>query len=77
MSAKKLFFHCDLIMKPLKYFSIFFKQVLNLHGNSLSKLKEISKLLMLQKLIISFNEFSGLEDVSGLVSFICLKLRLH
>ncbi|XP_068110533.1 leucine-rich repeat-containing protein 9 [Hyperolius riggenbachi] len=40
--------------------------ILNLHGNSLSKLKEISKLHGLRKLIISFNEFSNLEDVSGL-----------
>ncbi|XP_018417573.1 PREDICTED: leucine-rich repeat-containing protein 9-like [Nanorana parkeri] len=40
--------------------------VLNLHGNSLSKLKEISKLHGLRKLIISFNEFSSLEDVSCL-----------
>ncbi|XP_073494840.1 leucine-rich repeat-containing protein 9 isoform X2 [Phyllobates terribilis] len=40
--------------------------VLNLHGNSLSKLKEISKLHGLRKLIISFNEFTSLEDVSCL-----------
>ncbi|XP_063803841.1 leucine-rich repeat-containing protein 9 isoform X2 [Pseudophryne corroboree] len=40
--------------------------MLNLHGNSLSKLKEISKLRCLRKLIISFNEFSSLEDVSCL-----------
>ncbi|XP_075699703.1 leucine-rich repeat-containing protein 9 isoform X2 [Rhinoderma darwinii] len=40
--------------------------ILNLHGNSLSKLKEISKLHGLQKLIISFNEFSCLEDISCL-----------
>ncbi|XP_044128325.1 leucine-rich repeat-containing protein 9 [Bufo gargarizans] len=40
--------------------------ILNLHGNSLSKLKEISKLNGLQKLIISFNEFTSLEDVSCL-----------
>ncbi|KAM8921171.1 leucine-rich repeat-containing protein 9 [Pelodytes ibericus] len=40
--------------------------ILNLHGNSLNKLKEISKLNGLRKLIISFNEFSSLEDVSYL-----------
>ncbi|KAG9481289.1 hypothetical protein GDO78_010496 [Eleutherodactylus coqui] len=40
--------------------------ILNLHGNSLSKLKEISKLHGLHKLIISFNEFTSLEDVSCL-----------
>ncbi|XP_056401266.1 leucine-rich repeat-containing protein 9 isoform X2 [Hyla sarda] len=40
--------------------------ILNLHDNSLSKLKEISKLNGLQKLIISFNEVTSLEDVSNL-----------
>ncbi|KAM4690503.1 leucine-rich repeat-containing protein 9, partial [Rhinophrynus dorsalis] len=40
--------------------------VLNLHGNSLSKLKDISRLNRLQKLILSFNEFSRLDDVSYL-----------
>ncbi|XP_073427348.1 leucine-rich repeat-containing protein 9 isoform X2 [Dendrobates tinctorius] len=40
--------------------------ILNLHGNSLRKLKEISKLHGLRKLIISFNEFTSLEDVSCL-----------
>ncbi|XP_075049503.1 leucine-rich repeat-containing protein 9 [Mixophyes fleayi] len=40
--------------------------MLNLHGNSLSKLKEISKLHGLRKLIISFNELSSLEDASCL-----------
>ncbi|XP_031746458.1 leucine-rich repeat-containing protein 9 isoform X3 [Xenopus tropicalis] len=42
--------------------------VLNLHGNSLSKLKDISRLNGLRKLIISFNEFSSLEDVSYLTN---------
>ncbi|XP_063295570.1 leucine-rich repeat-containing protein 9 [Pelobates fuscus] len=42
--------------------------VLNLHGNSLSKLKEIAKLNGLRKLVISFNEFSTLEDISYLPS---------
>uniref|UniRef100_A0A8C5N450 Leucine rich repeat containing 9 n=1 Tax=Leptobrachium leishanense TaxID=445787 RepID=A0A8C5N450_9ANUR len=40
--------------------------VLNLHGNSLSKLKDIGRLGSLKKLIISFNDFSTLEDVSYL-----------
>ncbi|KAG8453463.1 hypothetical protein GDO86_000189 [Hymenochirus boettgeri] len=40
--------------------------VLNLHGNSLRKLKDISRLNGLRKLIISFNDFSTLEDVSYL-----------
>uniref|UniRef100_A0A8C3EZT1 Leucine rich repeat containing 9 n=1 Tax=Chrysemys picta bellii TaxID=8478 RepID=A0A8C3EZT1_CHRPI len=37
--------------------------VLNLHGNSLSKLRDISKLTGLRKLIVSFNEFTCLDDV--------------
>uniref|UniRef100_H3BH59 Leucine rich repeat containing 9 n=1 Tax=Latimeria chalumnae TaxID=7897 RepID=H3BH59_LATCH len=40
--------------------------VLNLHGNSLTKLNCISKMTSLRKLIISFNEFTGLDDVSYL-----------
>ncbi|KAM4663517.1 LOW QUALITY PROTEIN: leucine-rich repeat-containing protein 9 [Discoglossus pictus] len=40
--------------------------ILNLHGNSLSKLKDISRLNGLRKLIISFNELSSLEDISHL-----------
>uniref|UniRef100_A0A8P0NSH6 Leucine rich repeat containing 9 n=1 Tax=Canis lupus familiaris TaxID=9615 RepID=A0A8P0NSH6_CANLF len=36
---------------------------LNLHGNSLSKLKDLSKLTGLRKLNISFNEFTCLDDV--------------
>ncbi|KAG8561130.1 hypothetical protein GDO81_015257 [Engystomops pustulosus] len=51
------------IAKSNKYNQI---TVLNLHGNSLSKLKEMSKLHALRKLIISFNEFTSLEDVSCL-----------
>ncbi|KAJ7990764.1 hypothetical protein DPEC_G00290290 [Dallia pectoralis] len=38
--------------------------VLNLHGNSLNKLKEISHLTALRHLTISFNEFTHLDDIS-------------
>ncbi|XP_019940178.2 leucine-rich repeat-containing protein 9 isoform X2 [Paralichthys olivaceus] len=38
--------------------------VLNLHGNSLSKIKEISCLTALRHLTISFNEFTRLDDIS-------------
>ncbi|XP_070836208.1 leucine-rich repeat-containing protein 9 isoform X2 [Chaetodon trifascialis] len=38
--------------------------VLNLHGNSLSKIKEISHLTALRHLTISFNEFTHLNDIS-------------
>ncbi|KAM8915276.1 leucine-rich repeat-containing protein 9 isoform 2-T2 [Spinachia spinachia] len=37
--------------------------VLNLHGNSLSKIKEISHLTALRQLTISFNEFTHLDDI--------------
>ncbi|XP_069888543.1 leucine-rich repeat-containing protein 9 [Dipodomys merriami] len=36
---------------------------LNLHGNSLSKLRDLAKLTWLRKLNISFNEFTCLDDV--------------
>uniref|UniRef100_A0A8D1N4I3 U2A'/phosphoprotein 32 family A C-terminal domain-containing protein n=1 Tax=Sus scrofa TaxID=9823 RepID=A0A8D1N4I3_PIG len=36
---------------------------LNLHGNSLSKLRDLSKLTGLRKLNISFNEFTCLDDI--------------
>uniref|UniRef100_A0A8C0WVT3 U2A'/phosphoprotein 32 family A C-terminal domain-containing protein n=1 Tax=Castor canadensis TaxID=51338 RepID=A0A8C0WVT3_CASCN len=36
---------------------------LNLHGNSLSKLRDLSKLTGLRRLNISFNEFTCLDDV--------------
>ncbi|KAG7238506.1 hypothetical protein INR49_030779 [Caranx melampygus] len=38
--------------------------VLNLHGNSLSKIKEISHLTALRRLTISFNVFTRLDDIS-------------
>ncbi|KAL7992751.1 hypothetical protein Chor_017007 [Crotalus horridus] len=38
-------------------------QVLNLHGNRLTKLRDISRLTGLRKLIISFNEFTCLDEV--------------
>ncbi|XP_077180065.1 leucine-rich repeat-containing protein 9 [Paroedura picta] len=38
-------------------------KVLNLHGNRLSKLRDISRLSSLRKLIVSFNEFTCLDDV--------------
>uniref|UniRef100_A0A1A7XEU2 Leucine rich repeat containing 9 n=1 Tax=Iconisemion striatum TaxID=60296 RepID=A0A1A7XEU2_9TELE len=38
--------------------------VLNLHGNSLSKIKEISSLTALRRLTISFNKLTCLDDIS-------------
>ncbi|KAK7904383.1 hypothetical protein WMY93_016990 [Mugilogobius chulae] len=40
--------------------------VLNLHGNSLSKLKDLSRLTALRHLCISFNEFTRLDDIHHL-----------
>uniref|UniRef100_A0A8C2T244 Leucine-rich repeat-containing protein 9-like n=1 Tax=Coturnix japonica TaxID=93934 RepID=A0A8C2T244_COTJA len=40
--------------------------VLNLHGNRLNKLQNISKVKTLQKLIISFNDFTSLNDIYDL-----------
>ncbi|XP_055009676.1 leucine-rich repeat-containing protein 9-like [Boleophthalmus pectinirostris] len=40
--------------------------VLNLHGNSLSKLKEISRISTLRHLCISFNEFTRLDDIRSM-----------
>ncbi|EAW80765.1 hCG1643366, isoform CRA_a [Homo sapiens] len=48
---------------------------LNLHGNSLSKLRDLSKLTGLRKLNISFNEFTCLDDVYHLVRIVPLNLK--
>lgn len=42
-------------------------QVLNLHGNSLTKIKEISRLTALRHLTVSFNKFTNLDDISHMV----------
>ncbi|XP_029808042.1 leucine-rich repeat-containing protein 9 [Suricata suricatta] len=47
---------------------------LNLHGNRLSKLRDLSKLTGLRKLNISFNEFTCLDDIYHLVRTALLKL---
>uniref|UniRef100_A0A3Q3J496 Leucine rich repeat containing 9 n=1 Tax=Monopterus albus TaxID=43700 RepID=A0A3Q3J496_MONAL len=39
-------------------------QVLNLHGNSLSRMQGISRLTALRHLTISFNEFTHLDDIA-------------
>ncbi|MCJ8731078.1 hypothetical protein PDJAM_G00191760 [Pangasius djambal] len=46
--------------------------VLNLHGNSLSRLKEISRLTALRQLTISFNALTHLDDVSHLPNLECV-----
>ena len=42
-------------------------QVLNFNGSGLSKLKLLSTLTNLKKLIVSFNELTTLQDLSGMV----------
>ena len=42
-------------------------QVLNFNGSGLSKLKLLSTLVNLKKLIVSFNELTTLQDLSGMV----------
>ncbi|XP_060780549.1 leucine-rich repeat-containing protein 9 [Neoarius graeffei] len=46
--------------------------VLNLHGNSLSKMKEISRLMALRQLTISFNALTHLDDLSHLPNLECV-----
>ncbi|XP_042669554.1 leucine-rich repeat-containing protein 9 [Centrocercus urophasianus] len=41
-------------------------QVLNLHGNRLKKLQNISRFKTLRKLVISFNDFASLNDIYDL-----------
>ncbi|KAK3554466.1 hypothetical protein QTP70_023488 [Hemibagrus guttatus] len=46
--------------------------VLNLHGNSLSRLKELSRLTALRQLTVSFNSLTHLDDVSHLPNLECV-----
>ena len=46
-----------------------FLQVLNFNGSGLSKLKLLSTLVNLKKLIVSFNDLSTLQDLAGMVRF--------
>ncbi|KAM8780976.1 leucine-rich repeat-containing protein 9 [Rhynchonycteris naso] len=57
----------DKIILPLAKTNTYSNIVsLNLHGNSLSKLRDLSKLTGLRKLNISFNEFTCLDDIHHL-----------
>ena len=47
------------------------KQALNLHGNGLNRLKHISCLTGLKKLVVSFNELTMLDDLAHMVSSQC------
>lgn len=49
------------------FIEMFNLQVLNLHGNSLSEIKEISRLTALRHLTISFNKLTHLDDISYMV----------
>ena len=58
----------ELILKTCNAKSIQGIQVLNLHGNGLTKLKGIQSMHALKKLIVSFNELTRLDDVAQTVS---------
>uniref|UniRef100_S4RKD9 Leucine rich repeat containing 9 n=1 Tax=Petromyzon marinus TaxID=7757 RepID=S4RKD9_PETMA len=42
--------------------------VLNLHGNSLTRLKDINRLVFLRRLVVSFNELARLDDLTHMPS---------
>uniref|UniRef100_A0A673C753 Leucine rich repeat containing 9 n=1 Tax=Sphaeramia orbicularis TaxID=375764 RepID=A0A673C753_9TELE len=42
--------------------------ILNLHGNRLNKLKDISRLMALRHLTISFNDFTRLDDIGHMLN---------
>ena len=48
-------------------------RVLNLHGNGLSKLRNLSNMPQLRRLIISFNELTRLDDLCNLVSVLLIR----
>ena len=58
----------ELLLKTAQATSLSAITVLNLHGNSLTKLKHLNSLTALQRLVVSFNELSRLEDVAHMVS---------
>lgn len=51
----------------LNHIDTSYLQVLNLLGNSLSKMRGISSLRALQHLTVSFNEFTRLDDICRMV----------
>ncbi|XP_077999840.1 leucine-rich repeat-containing protein 9-like isoform X2 [Glandiceps talaboti] len=54
----------ELILKTAKVSAFQGVTVLNLHGNGLTKLKYMSSMTLLRKLIVSFNELTRLDDVA-------------
>ena len=46
---------------------LFFFQVLNLHGNGLSRLQHLTCMTALKKLTVSFNELTRLDEISHMV----------
>lgn len=49
------------------YFISFVFQVLNLHGNGLSRLQHVACMTSLKKLTVSFNELTRLDEISHMV----------
>jgi hypothetical protein len=64
----------DSIKKLTKASSLMNIVVLNLHGNSLTKVKPLQNLPLLKKLILSFNELARLDDIVQLVKVLLFLL---
>ena len=58
----------EAIKKLTKATSLMNIEVLNLHGNGLSKVKQLQNLPLLKRLILSFNELTRLDDIVQLVN---------
>lgn len=61
----------ELILKTSKASNLAAITTLNLHGNGLSRLQHLSSLTGLQRLDVSFNELTKLDDIAHMVSMIC------
>ena len=59
----------EVLKNVAKVTSLLNIEVLNLHDNGLTKVKELQSLPLLKKLILSFNELTRLDDVSQLVCY--------
>lgn len=58
----------ELLLKISKCDALANITVLNLHGNGLTKLKNLQSLSALRKLIVPFNELTRLEDLAHMVT---------
>jgi len=51
-------------------------QYLNLHGNGLTKVKEVQALPRLKRLVLSFNELTRLDELAHMVRNLSLHRRI-